>query len=167
MPERPRGEQTTVTGSSPARGQAVAGSRIRPILGGMILAALAGGVVLRLGGGVSYEWLMVGAAGMAAVFIVFQISGRKPQPSVPPVQANDDLKEIFDSAGPMVIAIGLNGTITHMNPAAERLLGYHAEELVGTPRTSDILGPGEAPRLIAELQRLSGAERNRDMSPLE
>ncbi|KAA6461787.1 PAS domain S-box protein [Acidobacteria bacterium AB60] len=76
-------------------------------------------------------------------------------------------REIFDSAGPMVIAIGLDGAITHMNPAAERLLGFHAEELVGTPRTTEILGVDEGPRLITELQRLAGIEPNPDMTPLE
>ena len=67
----------------------------------------------------------------------------------------------------MVIGIGLNGSITHFNPAAERLLGYHASELVGTPNTAEILAPGEAPRLIAELQRLSGVAKKRELSPLE
>ena len=47
--------------------------------------------------------------------------------------------------------------LTRRGPAAERLRGYPAEELLGTPRPGDILAPGEAPRLIAELQRLSGA----------
>jgi PAS domain S-box-containing protein len=77
------------------------------------------------------------------------------------------LKNIFESAGPMVIAIGLDGAITHMNPAAERMLGYFASELVGTPRTADILAEGEGPRLIAELQRLNGIEPNPDLSPLQ
>jgi PAS domain S-box-containing protein len=76
-------------------------------------------------------------------------------------------REIFDSAGPMVIAIGLNGSITHMNPASERMLGYHAEELVGTARTAEILGADEGPRLIGELQRLCGIEPNPEMSPVE
>ena len=76
-------------------------------------------------------------------------------------------RQIFDSAGPMVIAIGLDGSITHMNPAAERLLGYHAEELVGTPRTAEILAVDEGPRLIGELQRLNGIEPNPDMSQME
>jgi PAS domain S-box-containing protein len=69
-------------------------------------------------------------------------------------------KDIFDSSGPMVIAIGMDGAIAHMNPAAERILGYFAGELVGKPRTADILAPGEGPRLIADLQRLTGAEPN-------
>jgi len=77
------------------------------------------------------------------------------------------LKDIFESSGPMVIAIGLNGFITHMNPSAERLLGYYAEELVGTPRTAEILAEGEGPRLIAELQRLNGLDPNPDLTPME
>ncbi len=81
--------------------------------------------------------------------------------------SSDAHRQIFDSAGPMVIAIGLDGFITHMNPAAERLLGYHAEELVGTPRTAEILAVDEGPRLIGELQRLSGVEPNPDMGPME
>src|SRR5260370_4958387 len=76
-------------------------------------------------------------------------------------------RQIFDSAGPMVLAIGLDGSITHMNPAAERMLGSHAEELVGTPRTAEILDVEEGPRLIGELQRLSGVEPNPEMSPME
>ncbi len=76
-------------------------------------------------------------------------------------------RHIFDSAGPMVISIGLDGSITHLNPAAERLLGYHAEELVGKPRTTEILGVDEGPRLIGALQRLSGIEPNPDLGPME
>jgi PAS domain S-box-containing protein len=133
----------------------------------VVLAAATAAVSLRVMAGPSYDGLLLAAAAAAAVFIAFQIPARKPPVSPPVEEPNDDLKEIFDSAGPMVIAIGLNGFITHLNPAAERLLGYHAEELVGTPRTNDILGPGEAPRLIAELQRLSGTERRRELSQLE
>lgn len=76
-------------------------------------------------------------------------------------------QHIFESAGPMVIAIGLDGSITHMNPASERLLGYFAGELVGTARTAEILGEGEAPRLVAELQRLNGMEPNTELRPLQ
>ena len=76
-------------------------------------------------------------------------------------------RHIFDSAGPMVLSIGLDGSITHLNPAAERLLGYHAEELVGMQRTTEILAVDEGPRLVGELQRLSGVEPNPDMSPME
>ena len=67
----------------------------------------------------------------------------------------------------MLIAIGMDGSITHMNPAAERMLGYHAAELVGSQRTADILAAGEAPRVISELQRLSGIDAKRELSAKE
>jgi len=41
-----------------------------------------------------------------------------------------------------------------MNPAAERQLGYHAEELMKQPtRTTELLPPGEEDRLVAEVQK--------------
>ncbi|MFZ0394687.1 MAG: PAS domain S-box protein, partial [Terracidiphilus sp.] len=76
-------------------------------------------------------------------------------------------QDIVESAGPMVMTIGFDGVITHVNPAAERLLGYFAGELVGKPRTADILAPGEGPRLIAELQRLTGVEPDPNLAPAE
>jgi PAS domain S-box-containing protein len=107
-------------------------------LGSIILTVLAGAVLL--------------------AWTVWPSATRAPQAKESP------LKDILDSAGPMVIAISMDGAITHMNPSAERMLGYYAAELVGTGRTADILGEGEGPRLIAELQRLNGTEPNPDLS---
>jgi len=101
------------------------------------------------------------AAAVVLGWVVWK-AGRTSAPVQDPA-----LKDIFESSGPMVIAIGLDGSITHMNPSAERLLGYYAEELVGTPRTAEILAEGEGPRLIAELQRLNGVEPNPDLTPME
>ena len=75
--------------------------------------------------------------------------------------------EIVSSAGPMLLTIGLDGTITHMNATAERLLGYRAAELVGTFRTAEILAPEEGPRVIADLQRMTGVEPELDVKPEE
>src|SRR5215472_4908089 len=167
MRDRSTEAQMTLHHSPSDAGRKVTGPWVRPITGSVILVAVTAAVVLRVTTATSYDWLVVAAAAAAAVFIAFQIPERKP-PAIQAVAApNEELKLLFDSAGPMVISVGLNGFITHMNPAAELLLGYHAEELVGTPRTGDILAPGEAPRLIAELQRLSGLERKRYLSTLE
>ncbi len=96
---------------------------------------------------------LVLAAGAAAIFLAVRILSReKTGTAEGPKDPDKELSEIFDSAGPMLIAIGLDGCISQMNPAAERLLGYHAAELVGQPRTADILAPGEGPRVISELQ---------------
>jgi PAS domain S-box-containing protein len=131
---------------------------------------LAGSLLAMLAGHVTHGWLesnaaAIGEASAGAVGVLWG-AWRWSRHTAMPV-ADDTLKSIFESAGPMVIAIGLNGSITHMNPAAERLLGYYAGELVGTPRTAEILAEGEGPRLIGELQRLNGGEPNPDLTPLQ
>ncbi|HTX77999.1 MAG TPA: PAS domain-containing protein, partial [Terracidiphilus sp.] len=98
-------------------------------------------------------------AGFAAAALAFRALHRSRS-----VAPDSSLKNIFESSGPMILAIGLDGTITHMNPAAERILGYYAAELVGQPRTAEILAPGEGPRLIAELQRITGQEPDPDLA---
>jgi PAS domain-containing protein len=69
------------------------------------------------------------------------------------------LKEIFDSVGTGVVAIGLDGRLTYVNSAAERLLGCHADELMKEWATTEILAPGEGARLVAEMEKLCGIER--------
>jgi PAS domain S-box-containing protein len=132
------------------------------LLGGSLVAIVTG----RLSHGwlVSNEMLVVETtvAVISLVWSSWSLAHRSA------IEGQDpELKTIFDSAGPMVIAIGLDGSITHMNPAAERLLGYFAGELVGEPNAGQILADGEGPRLIAELQRITGIEPNPDMTPVE
>ena len=76
-------------------------------------------------------------------------------------------REIVESAGPMVIVLDTEGIILHMNPAAERLLGYHASELVGNKHTNAILAHGEGRRVAAELFRLRGETMPRDLTLAE
>lgn len=75
-------------------------------------------------------------------------------------QKSDDrqFREIVESAGPMVVALGVDSTLLYMNPAAERMLGYYASELVGRQHMINILAPGEARRVSTELLRLRGKE---------
>jgi PAS domain S-box-containing protein len=155
-----------VTDSS-SNGRAPSHSRRQPILAGIMLGATVAAIALRLAHVPGHEWFEIVVAAGVVGYFVFQIPKRDVPATEVPAQPENELKQIFDSAGPMVISIGMNGFITYMNPAAERLLGYHAAELVGTPNTAEILAPGEAPRLIAELQRLGGTEKKRDLSPLE
>ncbi len=56
--------------------------------------------------------------------------------------------------------IGLDGKITYVNPAAERLLGFHAAELVNRETTRELLAPGEEERLVSEVRRLFGIQKN-------
>jgi len=65
-------------------------------------------------------------------------------------------KNVLDSSGPALLVIEPDGHIRYLNPAAERLLGYHASELkhLGLPR--ELLAPGEAEHLLAEMERRCG-----------
>ncbi|MGA2251374.1 PAS domain S-box protein [Terracidiphilus sp.] len=80
--------------------------------------------------------------------------------------AEPEFREIVDSAGSMVVVIGTDGTVLHVNPAAERLLGYYASELVGQ-QTIEILAPGEGRRVATELLRLRGASIDPGAGPQE
>jgi PAS domain S-box-containing protein len=167
MPDRPRKDHTSATDPlSRAKDRAIR-SGISPAIEWGVLIFAGGVLALRVTAGPRYDPLLILAAGAAAIALAFRMSSRKTGTPVVTTQPDKALKGIFDSAGPMLIAIGMDGSITHLNPAAERLLGYHASELVGQPKTADILAPGEGPRMISELQRLSGIESKRQMSAQE
>lgn len=67
-------------------------------------------------------------------------------------------RTILDCAGAMVMALDLEGRIVSMNPASERLLGYHASDLVGSEFSVELLIPQESQRVTMEFQRLAGAQ---------
>ena len=69
------------------------------------------------------------------------------------------MRELLEGAGPGVASISLDGRLTYVNPSAERMLGYHAEDLVKSWSSFSILGPGEGSRMVAEMQRLCDIER--------
>src|SRR5208283_4691843 len=74
----------------------------------------------------------------------------------------DSLQDLLDSTGPAVAGIGADGSLTYVNPSAERLLGYHAHELKKEWSTVEILAPGEGARLVAEMERLCGVPRSNE-----
>jgi PAS domain S-box-containing protein len=132
----------------------------------VVISVVAGILAARTFGGPQYDMLVMLACAVAAIALAVSISlSNLPRGNKAANDAEIPLQSIFDSAGPMMIAVGIDGCITHMNPAAERLLGYHQAELVGQPKTVDILAEGEGPRLIAELQRVSGHEVRTDLTP--
>ncbi|HET6205976.1 MAG TPA: PAS domain S-box protein [Terracidiphilus sp.] len=167
MQDRTGGEQTNVTNSSARAGRDTTAS-IWSALGAVVLLAAAGAVAVRVGFGPRFDGFLIVAAAASALLLAFYLPLGKPVVRPTSVALRDPLKEIFDSAGPMMITVGLNGCITHMNPAAERMLGFHEEELVGQSKTADILlAHGEGPSVISELQRLSGIGMKRGLSAHE
>ena len=103
--------------------------------------------------------LLVSAMSFAALFLVLRGFKRTEAE-----EANALLRIVTDSAGSAMLALGLDGNVTYVNPAAERLLDYHAEEIKDGWNTLQILAPGEGTRLVTEMQRVCGIDRPVDES---
>jgi PAS domain S-box-containing protein len=150
-------EVTTTESKPPARGIRSVVSADWPAIAGLALALAAGAVTVRLVGGPRFDALLIPAAAMCAAVLALRLLARDTAPvEAAPVPVMEPLKELLDSAGPMVAAIGMDGKFTYVNPSAERLLGYHAAELMSASDTTDILAPGEGTRLVAEMEKLCG-----------
>ena len=65
-------------------------------------------------------------------------------------------RAIFIAAGDAMIATDVDGTITDINPAAERMLGYHRTELVGHATPARFHDPNEMSERARALQRELG-----------
>lgn len=123
------------------------------------LAVATSAVVLRVTAGARYDDFLVLAAAFAAVILALRLPLRARAAMTPAFEPHSELPgELLESAGPAVVAIGLDGRLTYVNPAAERLLGYHADELTNQWRITDILPEGEGRRLVAEMRKLCGGE---------
>ncbi|HXR38524.1 MAG TPA: PAS domain S-box protein [Terracidiphilus sp.] len=135
-------------------------SLLWPALAGLSLALAAGAVAARVAAGPRFDGLLIFAAGAAGVVLALRLLIREnAPPQAPESPAPEPLRDLFESSGPGVVGIGLDGSLTYVNPSAERMLGYHAEELMKEWATYDILGPGEGARLVAEMERLCGVQR--------
>jgi PAS domain S-box-containing protein len=135
----------------------------------LALAMAAGGITARLEAGPRYDWLLLMTAmGLTAAVAMRLLADNAAEREAAAKYAGDPLKDMLDSAGTLVIAIGLDGHVTYVNPAAERLLGYHAEELVNKATQGEVLAPGEEERLVSEMQRLYAIKKpSRDNGRLE
>jgi len=123
------------------------------------LAMAAGGISARLEAGPKYDWLLLMTAmGLTAAVAMRLLADNAAEREAATSYGGDPLKDLLDSAGPIVLSLDLDGHITYVNPAAERLLGYHAADLMEQWRVFDLLAHGEGVRLVTELQRQCGIE---------
>ena len=122
-----------------------------------MLALWTGTVLVRVAPNFKWESLPLLAAALATAAFALMLNRMllHPVPAAPAPEAiGEGLRELLDSAGPAVVAIDVEGQLIYCNSAAERLLGYHAAELVIPWGKAEILAPGEGDRLLAEMQKL-------------
>ena len=132
----------------------------------LAVAMAAGGILARLEAGPSYDWLLLMTAmGLTAAVLMRVLADNAADSEARAREAGDPLRDIVDSAGTPVISLGSDGKITYVNPAAERLLGYHAAELVDKESSEKLLSPGEENRLVSEVRRLYGINKTAERSP--
>ena len=121
----------------------------------LAVAMAAGGILARLEAGPRFDWLLLMTAmGLTAAVLMRVLADNAAEREAQARYAGDPLRDMLDSAGTMVISIGLDGKLRYMNPAAERLLGYHAAELVEQESVDKLLANGEEDRLVSEMRRM-------------
>jgi len=54
----------------------------------------------------------------------------------------------------MVLATGMDGRFTYINPSAERVLGLRAASLIGKAQIAEVFAPGELQRISQSLRKL-------------
>ena len=126
---------------------------------GVLALLLAAGAIAATATGLHRaEELLTLAGFTAAVFILLR---RQVQSSEKAASSGvrTTVRDLVDSTGAAMIAIGLDGKVVYVNPAAERLLGYHAEQITTQWGATEILVAGEGSRLVAEIQKICGMEK--------
>ena len=166
------------TAAPPRNGQKGKISRFVLTLGGVsqvwlilpffILALWAGTALARVAPNFKWQMLPLVAAAVATAAFALMLNRMllRPVHTAPgPETIEEGLRELLDSAGPAVVAMDLEGQLIYCNSGAERLLGYHAPELVVPWGRAAILAPGEGDRLLAEMQKLCRVDRVRPPTP--
>ncbi len=137
-----------------------------------ILAFSAGAALARLIPALRWESLPILAAGIATAAFAFLLNrlvvrAAATQPAETLAIIGEGLKALLDSAGPAVVAMDTEGRLIYCNPSLERLLGYHASELmnVNSKTGMEILAPGEVERLLAEMKKLCNIDTGPESTP--
>ena len=81
-----------------------------------------------------------------------ELERRVEQRTADLAKSEERYRALVDNASDVVATLDLEGRLTSVNPAVERILGYKPEELVGTP-LSRFMPEDELPRQEAMLQR--------------
>ena len=158
MSERPEALSEQTQPAPAAQGGV---SQLWLILPFSIVAISVGAALARLFPHFRWESLPVVAAVLATALFALLLNRRLLRAGaaqdMEPIA--EGLRELLDSAGPAVVALDLSGKLIYCNPATERVLGYRAAELLERWGTVELLAPGEAERLVAEMQKLCRVER--------
>ncbi len=156
--------QEMVTTRTPESAPATAGGVFVIWLAFAVLAVImaAAAVLFRLIAGPRVDGLLILAACGSAILLALRIPQRRASTTnasaSPQSTSLGALNDVFDSAGTAVMAVGLDGRMIYANPATERMFGCDAAEFKDTFGKSEIFAPGEGARLVAEIQRLTGAK---------
>ncbi len=127
-------------------------SIVMTTVGVVALLLAAGAIAASVNGLERAVGLLTLAGAAAAIFLLTR--GRLQSTATAATQPL--VQDLLDSAGAAMVAIGLDGRVLYVNPAAERLLGYHADQMKAEWGTTEILAPGEGARLVHEMQRRCG-----------
>jgi PAS domain S-box-containing protein len=137
-----------------------------PVLEILILALSAIAAIVRLAAGPRFDWLLILSAAAAAAFLALRLLIHNSPAALPlATPPAEPLKDLLDSAAPGMVAFDLGGRFTYVNPAAERMLGRYAAELMNQPSTTEILAPGEGARLVAEMERFCSIQSPAEDTP--
>ncbi len=132
------------------------------IFAASLLLSAYGGIVLLLGRGEIFVAAVIAWACAQTMLILlcvlhFLSASRQDAAERQVQQLAQMQRSILDSAGPMILATDLEGNLLIFNPAAERMLGYRANEVLGRLRAEDLFPEGELERvgqlLVSRLER--------------
>jgi len=152
-----RAKSESVGRARPAE-RAHAGPSLVWLIPPLCIASLAAGVALaHVLPALSWQSVLVVAAVIGTAlfaFMVNRLAARATQAAPAEEAIGKGLRELLDGAGAAVVAMNLEAEMFYCNPATERLLGYHAAELMHLWGKAEILAPGECERLVTEIQKL-------------
>ena len=121
-----------------------------------VAAYLVAGLIARLHWGAAAD-PVIGAAILACLLPLVLIVTLRSSPSERSrhqAQAADLAEALLHSTNPMVMATGMDGYFTYLNPSAERILGLRAAVVVGKSQMTEVFAPGELERIGQWLRKL-------------